>query len=376
MTTGKKPTAREFFYSWALEDGDRFVHDIFDDTIQEQVDEPLKEAIKNSDQDINEIRDNILNFSDTHSNHPGVNHNVNRIIEINSDWIPSPFFEDLFAGVVRETDIAALSSRKDSEFSGRLVTYSLGMMHSAMFFADMFKFYALPPQNHSMSSARQQNEFIFNVLRIFNWWRLNEHQGELSETNIVYEEFAIERSSWASVACAGADQFIVGHEIAHHLVGDTGFLPHVSDELEFIDGFVGALKDALDTFFPDDADRKELKADAVSLFLSLGKPSASNQCSAIDLNIAAVGTLFSLGAMSILTDKGRDEIAFSSQAIRRFLVMRGLITGLVRHHEAETAEEEATNEITLRLVTLITEFVDTLLKHRHAWQAKLDPGEI
>ena len=376
MTSGKKPTAREFFYNWALEDGDRFVVDISNDEINSKFEKHFAEIASLSDLEINELRDNILNFSDTHSNHAGINVNISTIQTINSDWIPSAFFDDIFAGVVRETDIAALSKYKDSEFSGKLVTYSLGMMHSAIFFGDMFAFYSLPPQNYASRPVVEQNEFIFYVLRLFNWWRLSELRGELFEASIIYEKFQIEHGGWANVACAMADQFIVGHEIAHHLVGDTGYQPHVSEELDFIDGCVASLTDAIDKFCPDGADRKELNADAVSLFFFLGKPTALRECSALDLNLAAIGTLTALGTMSILTDKGRDETAFSSQATRRFIVMGGLISSLVRQHKAETAQEEATDEITLNLVTQITEFVDTLLTHRRAWQAKLGPGEV
>lgn len=376
MASGGKPTAREFFYNWALEDGDRFIHDIFDDELKSKFEKNFGNKLNLSDLERKSLRDKIADFSDTYSNHPGVNHNIQTIQKVNSGWIPSTYFDGIFAGVVRETDIAALSKCRDSDHSGKLVTYSIGMMHSAIFFADMFEFYLLPNQEHSLSSDIERNEFIFYILRQFNWWRLNQDKGELFETRHIYEKFQVEPTGWANVACAMADKFIIGHEIAHHLVGDTGYLPHVSEELDFIDGCIASLAGVIDRFFSDEIDRKELKADAVSLFLFLGRPTALRQCSAMDLNMAAIGTLMALGAMSILTDKGYDEIALSSQAMRRFMVMDGLITILVHEHKAETAEEQAIDKITLQLVTQISEFVVTILEHRRAWQAKLGPGEI
>lgn len=371
MKHSQNPTARDYFYEWAEAKGLPFKNHALSDEILSMFRELFEPFEKIYGKDFLKMRDETPNSSDEFSNFPNVDDCVKEIISKNDSWLPRELFQDIFVGVLREKDIDALAADIVPDFSGKLITYSAGLMNAISFFTNMYThtYFKLQRSNIQFTGepgnyTYEHDEFTSNVLAVFDQWKANDLRIEFLDTMHIYDQFEIEAPEWARLTSTMADSFIVAHEVAHHLVGDTGFPPHMSDDLRAIEGTTALLKTAIEKYLPNEVDQKEVRADMVAVFLLIGPPSNAQFCSSMDLYTAAIGALINLAAMSVLTDDGISDVEHSSQAIGRFAIMNLLIARLIDQHSASSELDTQTNELTLRLADTITEFVEILLVYR------------
>jgi len=147
----------------------------------------------------------------------------------NQHWVTG-FFDELFVGKLGTNEVFASSLPTGKNYTGYLSVYDVGITLACYFWCECFTHYIV---NFSQLVRQRRDsdlylkepgikQFLDDVADVFNNWRLSGHVN-MHEAQNLYSKHEVKADSptVANVA-ACLDKFIVAHEVAHHLAGDTG----------------------------------------------------------------------------------------------------------------------------------------------------------
>ena len=395
MTQEKaKNSAKEYFVEWAASEElkiqvspsviERMVQGGLDlqlDDLPSEIDDWVDHTLPTGDHKAFRTLMNSrgLGFSsEQYSNHDGIDRHIQNIRSGNAYWLDEKHLENFYLGVIHEGEPYATAVDVSEDFSGRLIVYSIGMLHAVMFMSDVFE------HSHMLNSTRQGNENIeyekklaFHVLRLFNWWREKANRVSYSETTDLMRDLNIRPGALSLSFADHADKFIAAHEICHHLLGDTGqsLLDDVNDLLP--DG----LRDHVSRLELSADMKKEILADAGALFLCIGGAVRVFNFRFKTFYPLAVGALATVGTIALLdsestvmTSEGEMKSEPSlPESYERFQALFQVIRSMIKTNQREDEWEKSS------FIDAIEEyegFVSGLLEIRAELIPQMDAGEI
>lgn len=352
-------TARDFFNEWAGADGAADHHtvgrDLLRATIQAMKDHP---DIKQD-----EIRQHYARFDPRHSlfsNHAGCGFIVFDRMLRNSNWIEPSFFKNIFVGVVKENSIHAVAVEKSDEFTGKLIVYYWGLLQAVIFVADCFEHYIF---NRDELNDDILNAFFSDICTIFEKWRSEDHYGDPSDVAPLYDKYQILGGMLANTIAGHSDAFIIGHEIAHHFLGDTQHFPIAPEEMHALERSIGYMR------FSEECATEGL-ADLLSLHLAIGSPNDFMRYDHHEVFCAILGGMNALQVITLMSNNPLEASGDDPPAGSRFELFWS-VCGAISMGSFFSNPETATGAIAVkRALKDYRDFSDMLIRSR------LERGEV
>jgi hypothetical protein len=280
-----------------------------------------------------EYRNKFKDKRSFYSNDPIIDSYVIDFIIRNRKWVDADFFEDFFLGRVMDNfNYSATSEAKTYKYTGKLSYFYEGIQEAVALVYQCFFFIRLN-QNDSL-----KKEVLLDLVDVFSCFRLSnlnyiKHIAFIFVRKYGYKEL-VPTKHWL-ISANKSDRFIVAHEIAHHLAGDTGFKHRYSKELQSLRNIIKEShkhlkKDKLDC---------EFFADVLAVNLFLGDLVTSdilespNEQSLASASIGAMGTLITLSLLSenpYLDSKATLSIHERISNVRTYLMFFSITNVMIR----------------------------------------------
>ena len=256
------------------------------------------------------ILDGLKGKPAKYSNHHAAEMIVAEIRAKNADWISPEFFDDVFVGVAKDISINAHAAPSSRNYEGKLVLYNRGLLDANLFTAECFFYFQMEIRPIEESEPERYYGYLDDVLNVFMEWRNLDGHGQLFDTRPFRQRHSIESDLSLQIAFH-ADKFVIGHELAHHILGDTNHQQVDSEELR---QFAEATKKVPLKF----GDERERLADALSFHLFLGPPSRMSAFDQQDIIAATFGSLNTLTTISLTSADPYKQIGGYPEATGRF----------------------------------------------------------
>lgn len=301
------------------------------------------------DQKASDLHDQVRDFDMQYSNDLVLDMHVKRIRDLNEKWLPPDFLDGLFIGKVKSPfpEIYALSG--NGEYTGKLVILELGLNHAINEVAQAFATFCsirkhMPKTLGDSDQGLWDDEInligrhIVYAIRKLDWWKRNDYDVEIgafdhSEIEALQHKYQrpIDRVLAMGVA-TNADQFLIAHELAHHLLEHTGQYEHPL-RLGSMHGFFEEMTASQLGISVEQA--QELCADSWGLILLCGGKDFTKHRDTGSLMEICFGTFIALTTIGLLQDDPDSAIGEYIQPQKRFAFLAGLLE-LNARQNAET----------------------------------------
>lgn len=376
MTSTGTPTAREYFYTRTKDLGAKYFRDISSNELKQNHQDY---TIRWSNKDGNYLPsvelyiDDILS-SDTHSNHGSIEAAFKRLKAINSNWVPNEFFEDIFIGVARQSSIEAMAIHRNKEYNGKLILVSEGILDFVEFFTRLFYFFVEFVGEMHECNEQKLSQFFSDIEKVMYAWRGQNAQKLQRSYSSICKKYDIKDNNNAFLSNKAAEYFIVGHEIAHHLLGDTGYGSPTCNELDELKRLISECQEYTQSVYEYRADEEELLADLVAVFFFIGNPIDVLECSRPNMHLAVHGAVHALGSLSLIIDNKKAGVVDSSDVLRRLLSVTVVLDEIIERVAPNNDDERELHVLTSRDLQLVPHFVSMVLAQYRGWDSSSSEG--
>lgn len=354
----KAPSAREYFIRHYLgQDPNTFRPKGLPPLME---DDARKRFGAVSDDEVRHLQRQVAAYvpDSTFSNHPGVSSIVRQLMAKNQDWISPTFLKACFVGVVNDTALDAFAMHRAPDFNGPLSIYSYGLLHAGIFTAQCFVYFDKNDFADHDDDSDVVREYLHDVLDVFASWRANDGRGELFDTRDFSGKYPVPDEAPLAIAIA-SDYFIVGHELAHHLLGDTGHKFVKTQE-------AAQLKDLIASMPMQFGPRTEHLADAFAFNFFVGAPSRRLSYDQHEIAQATLGSLNAMTALSLLSPKPQKPSETHPSPVHRFNWLMSYATSASVLSATTAGGDFAGARAVKRFRKAYMQFSDLLLRERTA----------
>ena len=225
--------------------------------------------------------------------------------------------ERTYVGKIRCNAADAAAVGQVATDDSQLILFNVGLGIACHFWAVCFLRYVAEFDDlYGTSRQAEHDAFIDGVIDVFLGWSKGHQEIYLREAEGFFEQFSVVFDDASAIYACASDRFIVGHEFAHHLAGDTRGVtkPH-RDVQRLIDSSKRLL---------NGRGSRELAADMIGFMLTLGTFDAA----AVEydrLIASGIGAGVTLGAISALSPEpyhdGSEHYPSSAERMESMLVM-------------------------------------------------------